>query len=379
MKRRFLVFPLAALLLLPGCSAMLERSYQSSEDHSEYSSTEDSSIIRAETYRGLVDAILYFVDEHVSQGVIRLYNYTTDVASDLESACLEIVQEDPLSAYVVKDITYDFSRIVSYYEITVSFTYSHTAEELTSIGTAVGSTALLHSLQQAMSEFDSSLVLWLSNYSGSAESVQEMISEIYWSTPQNAFGIPEVSVSFYPEEGIRRIAEIEFQWPDSPDALIRRSEETVLLASELLEESPPEEGENYAPEDLAALLFSVSPEADPDGSDAPDDALKGEPSTQEARTLALELLFQLTERDVRFAAGTAGREPVCWLITETEDGFRHLLETEDGILLLTDQELLDLGYFWDFSAYPECAEPPEESPEEISETAEGLPEEPVSE
>ena len=133
MKLRLSALLLAMAMLLSGCASMLQRSYSSSAEHVEYAVTEDSSTLRAETYRGLVDAILYFVNEHAEQGVVRLYNYTTDVDADLDAACQEVMQEDPLGAFAVKSIDCQSARIVSYYEVTVSLTYSHTAQEVDAI------------------------------------------------------------------------------------------------------------------------------------------------------------------------------------------------------------------------------------------------------
>lgn len=353
MKPRLFALILAAALLLPGCSSILERSYVSSADHVDYSVTEDESILRAETYRGLVDAILYFVNEHVPQGVIRLYNYTTDVETDLTNACAEVVREDPLSAFVVDEITHEFSRIVSYYEVTVSFTYSHTMQEVDAIRTVIGSASVQRELQQAIAGFLPSLVLWASYFTGDEDSIRAMAAQVYYATPQAAFGMPEISITLYPDTGTRRIAEIGFQWPDDPDQLARRSEELLTLARQLLEDHPSA-GEQYTPTELAALLDETVSDVDPNGSSAPDSALRGESADQLAHALALELLFQLAGLDAVLAAGTADDSGTYWLIVDTGEGLRHLLPSEEGPLLLTDSELTGLGYSWDAALYPEC-------------------------
>ena len=158
MKLRLAALVLALAALLSGCSAMLERSYVSSTAHVEYTPlSEDPSILRAESYRGLVDAILYFVNEHAAQGTIRLYNYTSDVEADVDAACREVVEEDPLGAFSVASIDYAFSRIVSYYEVTVTLTYSHTAQEVEAIRSVGSTTAIQQQLRQAMADFSSKL------------------------------------------------------------------------------------------------------------------------------------------------------------------------------------------------------------------------------
>ena len=98
MNKRILPLVLCAALLLSGCSAMLERGHETITTHVDYAVTEDESILRAETYQGLVNAMLYFVNGHRAQGTIRLYNYTGDVEADLANARDEVMYEDPLGA-----------------------------------------------------------------------------------------------------------------------------------------------------------------------------------------------------------------------------------------------------------------------------------------
>ena len=100
----------------------------------------------------------YFVNEHARQGTIRLYNYTSDVEQDVDAACREVMEEDPLGAFAVADIHYTASRIVSYYEVAVSLSYSHTAQEVDAIRSVSGTTAIQQQLRQAMANFSSSLV-----------------------------------------------------------------------------------------------------------------------------------------------------------------------------------------------------------------------------
>ena len=205
MKLRLTALLLAMAMLLSGCASMLQRSYSSSAEHVEYAVTEDSSTLRAETYRGLVDAILYFVNEHAEQGVVRLYNYTTDVDADLDAACQEVMQEDPLGAFAVKSIDCQSARIVSYYEVTVSLTYSHTAQEVDAIQLVTGTSSIRQKLRQAVSAFSPSLVLRSSYFTGGESAVRAMAVQAYYDTAQSAFGMPDISVAVYPDSGAQRI------------------------------------------------------------------------------------------------------------------------------------------------------------------------------
>ena len=88
MKKRISALLLALALALPlsGCTAMLERGHETVSTHVDYAVMEDDSVLRAESYQGLVNAILYFVNGRYIRGTIRLYNYTGDVEGDLANA-----------------------------------------------------------------------------------------------------------------------------------------------------------------------------------------------------------------------------------------------------------------------------------------------------
>jgi len=355
-KRRLIPL-LLALTLLCGCAPMLQRPYSSSVDHVEAATTVDSSILRAETYRGLVDAILYFVNAHADQGVVRLYNYTGDVDEDLDAACGEVLREDPLAAFAVEDISFQCARIVSYYEATLTLTYSHTAQEVDAIHFAAGVSNLRQELESTMAAFSPSLLLRVSYFPGDAEDVRAMAVQAYYDTPQAAFGMPEFQVAIYPDSGVQRIVEVDFQWPESQAELAARSAELLELAQGLLDAAPLPEGQaRRTPAELAALLNQAAAPMDPAGAGDPLSALRGESANQLAHTLALELLCGLSGLEATLAAGRSPEGDACWLIVDTGEGWRHLLLAGEEPRLCTDLELSALGYLWNTEAYPACVD-----------------------
>ena len=115
MKNRILALALCLCMALPlgGCAAMLERGHVSSTTHVDYAVEEDESIVRAETYQGLVNAMLYFVGGHRMAGTIRHYKYTGDVESDLDAARQAVLQ-DPSGAFAVRSLNCRSTRILTY-------------------------------------------------------------------------------------------------------------------------------------------------------------------------------------------------------------------------------------------------------------------------
>ena len=154
MKKTGILLTLAASLLLTGCSAMLERDYSHVTPHNAAPTTEgDPSILRAESYQELVNALVYLVNLGAERGTIRLYTDSEDVEDFLSDACLEVVQEDPLGAYCVEFITYSVDPVVTFSQAEVDITYRRTREQVASIVQATGAAAIRSELGTALTSF----------------------------------------------------------------------------------------------------------------------------------------------------------------------------------------------------------------------------------
>ncbi len=351
MKRRCTALLLVCLLLLSGCTPLFRRSYYSASDHVDYSVEEDSSVLRAESYRGLVDAMLYFVNEHFTRGVVRLYNYTGDVDGDLAAACREIMEEDPLTAYAVEDIRYEYARIVSYYEVTVTVAFAHTQAEIDAIRSVPASAAIRPLLDEAVTSFAPSLTFRVSYFSGDEESLRDLLTRAYYAAPQCAFGMPSADIRFYPESGAQRIVDITFTWPGDKKTLEMRSAERIAAADRFLAQTPPGD-EGYTPAALAEAF-----------------RLTADPADLAARTAELQLILHRAGLAATYVSGFAGETEFPWLIVETGEGYSHLLWSGESVRLLSDGEMTDLGYLWRTDLVPACAGVPAVAEPEGGETA----------
>lgn len=382
MKVRILALVLSCLLLCSGCTAMLERSHSSTTAHVDYSITEDASILRAESYQALVNSILYFVREHVGSGTIRLYNYTGNVAADLQRACNEVTEEDPLGAYAVRTITFDSTRILTYYEVKFTITYRRSMAELAGIRTVSGIQGVRQELERMVESHASYTTLRTSYFDSSAQQVTELFWLSFYSTPSAVVELPALNVTFFPEEGTQRILEIEAQWPVTA-AELNEYRRSLRLAADTLAASSAPAGEQYTLEELAALLHRQV-HYDPSGSHTALAALQGEPVNDLGLLLALEYLYQCNGIEVSAVSDTSGAQ--MWLIVLTPSGYRHLLPRDlrpepaaaaepeqplpaDGgdapspasdtpwqLPLYTDEELAALGFDWPRDLHPACVD-----------------------
>ena len=358
MKRciALLVVLLSTGFLLTGCSTA--RSYTSVTTHVDQRVTEDDpSVLRAETYQELVSSILHFVSEGEESGTIRLYQYTGDVESDLETACQEVLEEDPLGAFALESIGHEYSRIVSYYECEFTLVYRRTAEEIDAVTTAASTVSFREQLQQAMDTFSERLAIRTS-LSVSEETVLEMVTQYYYETPSLAVGFPSVTVSFYGgEESTQKIIEIEFGYTQSSDTCAEMQEELLTTAYTLLTEL------NASSADPAGLwaVYRTLAEYPIYAGISTSSAyrfLVNQKGSQQGASLSLLLLCQLMDFDAYYVEGSAGEYAEhSWVMVQIGDVWCHMdlgLADDQSSFLHSDEEMTALGYVWDQEEYPAC-------------------------
>lgn len=380
MKLRISALALCCLLLCSGCAAMLERSHSSSTSHVDYSVTEDSSILRAESYQALVNSILYFVNEHVGSGTIRLYNYTGNVDADLQRACNEVMEEDPLGAYAVRSMDYESTRILTYYEVQFTIFYQRSIAEVAEIRTISGLNGVRQELERMTDTRLTHTTLRTAYFDGDAQLVSDLFWLSFYNNPGVVVETPVLTVHFYPEDGTQRILEVEASWPTTSAELEKYSRSLSESAVALTALAPPA-GESYTVEELAALLRSAVL-YDPSGSHTALAALQGEAVNDLGMLLALEYLYQQNGVEVSVVSDTSGAQ--MWLIVLTPSGYRHLLprdlrpdpqadpapeqpisdpeqpvpepEAPWQLPLYTDEELAALGFEWPRNLHPACVD-----------------------
>lgn len=349
MKKAVFALLLAGVVTLTGCASMLERDYMSVTPYEPVSNSVDSSSsLRVENYQELVNAVLYLVSEGEEHGVLGLYNYTQDVETDLTRACLEVVQEDPLGAYAVDYIKHDYSLIVSYYEVNVYITYRRTPEQVASIVSVTGSSAIRRELSNTLTSFSPEAVLRVSYFAEDEDYILELVRQAYYDAPYAALGMPEVEISLYPAAGQQRIVEIGLTYPASPEVLRRRSQELKELAVAQVPESATAESL------YQTVVDSVTIEEGTGLSSAYDALIEGA-ADSEGAALAYQLLCDRAGVECTVVRGALNGVPHFWNIIGAEDGmFRHV-DLSAGLFSLTDGALTEQGaYQWDRGEYPVC-------------------------
>lgn len=369
MRTRLLAGALSVSLLLTGCASLLEREYSSVTPHSAVPTTEeDPSILRADSYQELVNALIYLVSGGMEEGAVRLYTDAEDVVTFLSDACLEVVQEDPLGAYCVEFIKYTIDPVVTYSEARVEITYRRTREQVASIVQATGVTAIRGELESALTSFAPERVLRVSYFEEDASYIQELARQAYYNVPACALGMPDLSVSVYPNTGRQRIVEVLLSYPLERSELETRR---AALAETLEDLARDLAGQPDLPAAAALALLELG-EYDAQGGSAANDLFDSGSADSEGLALAYAALCRQLELPCLVAQGTRGEEPHFWDVVRTEEGWRHIdlsaIGQEDGPgredggdresgPLRTDLALQEMGYLWEENSLPACVEP----------------------
>ena len=156
-------------------------------------------------------------------GVIRLYQYvsvTGSAASDVDAACLEVSKEDPLGAYALDYIKYDVSQSASYYQVAVTLAYTRSQEELRSVISVTGSSAIHRELLTILPNRPSQAVFRISYFTqeDSAEGIRQAVVDAC-AQIENLPPLADIQVQLYPDSGQQRLAEIRFTWAPAIPAM----------------------------------------------------------------------------------------------------------------------------------------------------------------
>ena len=350
-----LLLCLVILFSLCGCTSLYERSYSSVKAHqTQAASDEDASILRAETYADIVSCVQHYVSLGQSTGTIHVYQYSGDIGADLHNACQEVITEDPLGAYAVSGITFEYTRIVSYYECTFSFTYSRTLDEIASIVNVYGYGSIRDRITSALQSYAPILTLQTLAFYADRSKLLSLVQEAYYASPATAMGYPEVSISMYPDSGDVRIVELSFSYRPSRQTLLSRAESVASTAAQLVGQ------DTAADATVAWLLYSRLMDQttyEPTGSSGVYQALCSGNADSEGIALAYATLCDYAGISCSIIRGTLDGTPHCWnLITLDNTSWQLDLTREDSenAFLHNDEVMVLLGYNWSQEDTPAC-------------------------
>ena len=299
----------------------------------------------------------FVVDGQSSGRIVFDPNYEGDVNEDMASACWQVRTQDALCAYCVDNLSYELSKIVSYYEAEVSITYTEAGRDQSAIVRMQYSTGLNERLRSCMQQGNEQLVLLIQRSSFSAEEIVRLASAVYCESPLIAPAEPVVTVNMFSGTGTQRLYEINFDYTMDADTLAQRREELAALdpfadtdVAALSEIDRAYLACRYLAEHCASRNYAVSTVYD---------ALIRHESNSVGMALAYVALCEKLGLNCIVVDGQRNWQDHTWNIVRVNGSYYHVdaaVCAEQGIEagFLLDDELAWVNYRWDVSAYPRC-------------------------
>ena len=362
MKRILLL--ICMMIFLTGCSSVVPSEYITIKPHAGNSAqTDREDAVIVSNYQEMKNAILGFVRECRTEGMIRVNSYDGDVEADLAEAAYEVSRVEPLGVYAVDYMTHECTRIVSYYDIHIRTTYRRTAKEIAQIETIGTQTRLQSRLEEAVNEGERRVVLRMTSYR--EQDIPAMVAEYCAEHRDTVIEAPTVGVTVCPQSGPTRIVEIDFRYTQTQEALREMRQmvqENIRGAAAYIRYRGTERGKAellytylttrfvYVEQDTATPLYSAlcAGVADPAGL-----------------AYAWQLICEQADVSCHVVNGMRDGEPWVWNIVSVDGYYRHLdlvdsIMEQEALLLLTDEEMS--RYYWNTAQYPLCEPIPIQQP-----------------
>ena len=214
MKKRTIsiLVSISLLAALSGCSLFQKEYLSVSEYKVDNQSSSSSDTSQISDFSALKDAVISMVNSHKSEGRLRFTDYDGNIQGDLSQALVEVKAESALASFAVDYMSYDLSRIVTYYEASVYITYKHTQSEINDIQYITGKPELINAMGPVLEEMDSYIALRITSATVTNDEVVAAVNTAYTQNPSSCVVPPSVTVQIHPESGLQRIIEINFEY-----------------------------------------------------------------------------------------------------------------------------------------------------------------------
>ncbi|MBR4972750.1 MAG: transglutaminase domain-containing protein [Oscillospiraceae bacterium] len=368
MKRSAVTVLIMLSLLLTGCGTFMDGEFLWEQNHAFQPSPESGQNISVSDYDQLCDALIRCIEFGVEQVTISVVHYDRALLEmDIARAVDEVCQVNPVAAYAVQEITYELGTGGGEAVLALQFAYLHNKQEIKKIVTVADHNQAHTAIKTALNACESGIVLRIANYQ-EADFLQ-IVEDYAVTHPQYLMEMPQVTVNIYPDFGEDRVVELRFQYQTSRETLRGMQKQVRILVDAAVDIVSVTElaSEKYA--QMYSLLMERFQKYTIETSITPAYSLLVH-GVGDSRTFAVVYAAMCREAGLEcfVVTGTRAGEPWYWNIVCIEDQYFHLdllrSKHEGAFLLLTDA-IIDNGYVWDFTAYPQSPVPEEvEKPSE---------------
>ncbi len=368
MRRRVRIIAVAMLLivLLSGCDRLLNRPYRSLKPRLEpHAVQEDQASQQVENYTGLKTALVELINQHKETGIIKFNNYTGDPKADMSRACFDIMREDPLGAYAVDYMSPQYTTLVSEASVTITYRPDRPLD-ISSVDNASG---LAEAMKAALKQFESKILVEV-EYFARDTNIDTLLQEAYYNLPEQAVGMPVVSVTYYPDSGLNRIVDMRFSYPDTRENMQLRVEMADKALRDLIRDLPYDLDAPHRALWLYDRLCqtvkydeTVAKQLQEGKTEGLADDLYGALVEKRAVSAGYALTYKrmcdLSGIQCQMVTGLRGNTQYAWNIIQLDEDWYHVDPASDAIggthdwFLKTDEEMQPVAR-WNQSTTPGC-------------------------
>ncbi len=374
MKKRAIALLLAAsiAITLCGCSALFKKEYLSVSKYKGETRNElGTDVCEVKTYDDLVNTIVSMVNSHKLEGRIVFTGYDGNLQSDLAQACWDVKAKTAMGSYAVEYMSYDLSRIVTYYEAVIYITYKHSQADIENIKYVSGRTALTNGIGDELAVMNRQAAFRLNSSTVTAEEVMSIVETAYASNPASCVLEPEATVRIHPETGNHRIIEIDIEYGEEKRKLKEMKAQLLEEIDKVFEEISNENPAEFAKAAYNALaayckydpLGELRTERglDPRFTASAYGALVEKCADSRGIALAFSALCKKAGIECIVVNGSVDKQNHSWNIVKIGENYFHVDVSADstwgfGNSFMKTDEQMQSRYWWNIESYPECGD-----------------------
>ena len=285
--------------------------------------------------------------------------YDGEATEDMAAACWQVRSQDALCAYCVENISYELSKIVTYFEAKVTISYSRDMQQEGNIVNLPYSIGVEDSIKSALEQGMTRLVVLIGSSSYSAEEMESLVGKVYRQNPAGATKEPIVNVNMLSGTGIQRLYEINLNYGLTANELEARQKSLRELSLFPEEETDGLDAAHRVLAICSYLQEHCSYTEDAECNDVYAALIRGEANSEGLALACVELCHRLGI-ECQIVYGQLNWQDHCWNIVSLDGEAYHvdpaicLTEGIDRGFLLSDEAIWS-SHRWDTSAYPRCA------------------------
>ena len=359
------------VFLLTGCVTLLEDDVEHITRHEVAPFVrEPVEQVTVSDYDEFFTAILEIIREYETEShLLYFFREGVDIQAEIQRARDEIINEHPLGAFAIADISANATRILAHYEVSIEIEYKRTKEQIDSIINALSERAISAHLVNIMSQYNEAAT-FRSRLQLDEETISDLVRETYYQNPRLIVMLPVVVVGFYPETGTERIYEIQFNYAETARMLQRFGEllniyvqqnaeravgstdsEVVLslvenfIGSTVFDEQAARNIHSHGAQNLSATAYG---------------ALVRESAVGEGFAMAFKALADESGISCRVVLGYLDGMVHAWNIVYLYGDYYHIdvaMSAVNGIetaFLKTDDDFEEMLYSWDIENTVRC-------------------------